>query len=301
MWNNPELFRTLLDNLHDGVYFVDRNRIITYWNRGAERLSGFEANEVLHKSCRDNILNHVDGQGTLLCLGQCPLAATIQDGQLRQAEAFLHHKAGHRLPVAIRTAPIRDDKGAIIGAVETFTDNSAQLADREQIRILQDEAYLDPLTGVANRRYLEIILHSRLEELVRYGWPFWVLFLDIDHFKMINDKHGHAVGDKVLSMVTKTMKGCSRSFDQIGRWGGEEFLVVVANISAHQIRGVAERLRCIIEQCQLPLPEGSLRVTVSIGGAAARAGDTAAELIHRADAAMYQSKLAGRNRVTYAS
>jgi len=220
MWYDEAFFRQLLDNLYDGVYFVDHNRVITYWNKGAERLSGFTAAEVIGRGCRDNILVHVDTQGCQLCLEGCPLGSTMADGKERQSEVFMNHKAGHRVPVKVSASPIRNADGVIIGAVEIFRDNSTRTSDQQLIEDLQNMAFLDPLTGLANRRFLQNALQRQLEELHRYGWPFGVLFFDVDHFKLFNDEHGHEVGDAVLKMVSKTMANCSRSFDTVGRWGG---------------------------------------------------------------------------------
>src|SRR5512138_459514 len=99
-----DYFKVLLDNLYDGVYFVDRDRRITFWNKGAERLTGFSKQEADGRSCHDNFLTHIDENGRHLCLSGCPLAETIQDGRQRECDLFLHHKDGHRLPVSIRVS-----------------------------------------------------------------------------------------------------------------------------------------------------------------------------------------------------
>ncbi len=293
-----ELFRSLLDNFTDGVYFVDRERTITYWNRGAERISGFSAEETVGSHCFDELLMHIDGAGTRLCHVGCPLAAIIEDGEPREIEVFLHHKQGHRVPVLVRASPIRDPDGAVVGAIEVFSDNSPKMAALQRAHDLEKMAFLDPLTGLANRAFTEITLRARLEELVRYGWPFGVLFLDVDHFKDINDSHGHPVGDQALSIVANTLKIAARSFDLVGRWGGEEFLAILVNVSDRKLGVIAERFRVLVESSRLPIAGGDGRLTVSIGATLADPRDTVEELVARADALMYQSKQAGRNRVT---
>lgn len=298
MKHMEDFYRNLLDNLYDGVYFVDRGRTISYWNKGAERLSGFAADEVLGSCCRDNILVHMDHQGRMLCAEGCPLAATMEDGAERQAEIFMRHKSGHRLPVQVRVAPIRDAEGRVTGAVEVFSDNSARMADLQKIEELQQQAFFDPLTALANRRYLELTLQTRLEEMARYGWRFGVLFLDVDHFKQINDRHGHETGDAALQMVAKTLAHCSRSFDTVGRWGGEEFVAIVVGVDGKDITATAERYRQVIAHSALGTGTETVRMTVSIGATLAAPGDTPQSLVKRADGLMYQSKLAGRNCVT---
>jgi len=291
-------YKQLLDEMYDGVYFVDRQRRIRYWNRGAERLSGYSADEVVGHFCGDNLLRHIDECGRRLCMGMCPLAATICDGQPRQAEVIMHHKNGHRVPVLVRVAPIRDDSGAIVGAVEVFSDNSHQKAALEEIERLRELALLDPLTGIGNRRFIESTTHSRLEELRRYGWPFGVILADIDHFKKVNDTFGHLVGDDVLKMVARTLAHNVRAFDAVGRWGGEEFAIVAQNVSARMLRVLAERLRILVEQSSLFVNAMTVRVTISLGAAIARSDDTPLSLLDRADHLLYQSKQNGRNRVS---
>ncbi len=300
MWNDPLFFRHLLENLYDGVYFVDRDRIITYWNKGAERLSGYSAEEVIGHGCRHNLLVHVDGEGRQLCMEGCPVAATIEDGLERQAEVFMHHRNGHRVPVQVRVTPIRDAQNEITGAVEIFSDNSTRASDQNRIAELQQLAFLDPLTELVNRRYLEKKLETRLEEMRRYGWPVAVLFIDVDHFKLVNDNYGHNTGDDILKMVGQTLSSCSRNVDTVGRWGGEEFVVILTNASPLKASQTAERYRSMVEESALTIEGTHLQVTVSIGVAQASATDTLERLILRADASMYQSKLNGRNRVTVA-
>jgi diguanylate cyclase (GGDEF)-like protein/PAS domain S-box-containing protein len=293
-----ELYKNILDNMYDGVYFVDSSRKITYWNRGAERISGYQSAEVVGKHCSDNILMHVDEKGTSLCKGMCPLAKTISDRKIRETEAFLHHKEGHRLPVLIRTTPLYDTNGAVVGGVEIFSDNSSQVAIRQRSEELQKMALFDPLTGAANRRYIEMHLDSRMNELQRYGWPFGILFIDIDHFKMVNDTYGHGSGDRVLKMVAETIMTNLRSFDILGRWGGEEFIAIMVNVDKELLYSIAHRLCLLIEQSGLSLTDALLRVTVSIGATLASAGDTVEQVVKRADGLMYLSKTSGRNRVS---
>lgn len=123
-----------------------------------------------------------------------------------------------------------------------------------------------------------------------------MLLIDIDHFKGVNDKYGHAVGDSVLRMVGRTLQGGVRGGDLAGRWGGEEFLVIVGNATHEVIATVAERVRALVAASSLTEPE-ALSVTISVGAAVARAGESAAEVVHRADVCLYQAKREGRNTV----
>lgn len=291
-------YKKLLDTLHDGVYVTDRNRVITYWNQGAERIAGYPAKEVVGSSCKDDILMHIDEAGTNLCREFCPLAMVIDDGQPREADVFLHHKEGHRVPVRVRISPLRDEEGRITGAVEVFSDNTRNVSALQKIGELEKMAYLDPLTQLPNRRYVETHLQARLDERRRYGWPFGVLYIDIDDFKKVNDAHGHDAGDEVLKMVAKTLLHATRSFDIVGRWGGEEFLAVLTAVDAGKLRIIGERFRAFVENSECQTVGGTIRVTISLGGVLFRPEDTLESIVRRADELLYRSKGTGRNRLT---
>lgn len=291
-------FRGVLDSLQDGVYFVDMNRRITYWNKGAERITGYESSEAVGISCSDNLLVHIDDKGVNLCEAGCPLAQTLMDGLERETEAYLQHKDGHRLPVIIRVSPLRDSSGRIVGAVESFSDNSSKAALLQRIDQLQKESLVDPLTGLANRSCIDMKLHSRINEMQRYGWPCGVLFLDIDNFKIVNDTYGHNVGDGVLMMVARTLSSNLRAHDLLGRYGGEEFVAIITHVDMAQLHTFADRLRLLVEKSRHETEYSTIRVTVSIGATVVRPEDTVKTAITRADLFMYNSKISGRNRVS---
>ena len=296
MFDQNDFYRELLDFLTDGVYFTDRERRIIHWNKGAEKLSGFSPGEVIGKCCKDNLLMHVDASGHSLCLNDCPLSETIKDGQPREAEVFLHHKDGHRVPIHIRVTPVRDDGGAIVGAVEVFSDNTAHTQLAERLSQMEQLALLDSLTGLGNRLYFESSLRSRLEEFRRNHWNFGILFVDIDDFKSINDRYGHQAGDRVIQMVGRSLNATSRYFDAVCRWGGDEFVVIVANANIVTLREISGRLRVLVENSVLTEPK-FLSVTVSIGGAQAVPDDTMESLVRRADDRLFQAKKSGKNCV----
>ena len=122
--------------------------------------------------------------------------------------------------------------------------------------------------------------------------------MDIDHFKRVNDSYGHETGDTVLKMVAQTMAHNIRSFDVIGRWGGEEFLIILANITKNQLQTVAEKLRILVEHSTLNIGDAKISVTISIGATMAQKKDTVESIVKRADLLMYKSKGKGRNTVT---
>ncbi|OEU60912.1 MAG: diguanylate cyclase [Desulfuromonadales bacterium C00003094] len=288
----------LLDHLYDGLYFVDPQRKITFWNRTAEQITGFTAEEVIGSHCYDNILNHVDAEGNSLCENGCPLSKAMEADTNIESEVYLRHKDGHRVPVAVRIRPLPGADGQVMGGIELFQDLSEKTGVLLQLEELRQLALVDGLTGLANRNYFEREIEAHLQEQARYGWPFGLLFVDIDNFKQINDTYGHEVGDRVLQMVARNLKHICRPFDVFGRWGGEEFIGLVRNIQGPEMKSIAERLRMLIENSQLQHGDGFVGVTVSVGATLARVGDTLSCLVRRADELMYRSKNKGKNCLT---
>jgi diguanylate cyclase (GGDEF)-like protein len=230
----------------------------------------------------------------------CPARQAIDEGKDREVELYVRHKEGHRIPVRVHITPIRDAAGKVVGAVQVFSDNYPKMELRKRLEDLQRQALLDPLTRLANRKGVEMYLKSRLGELQRFNWPFGVLFIDIDHFKHINDAFGHLIGDDVLRMVARSLLRSSRPFDIVGRWGGEEFLAIVANVDEKELTAIGERYRTVVYKSRLKRPAGIVRVSVSIGGTLCRKSDSLERLIERADGLMYRCKNAGRNCIRVA-
>lgn len=291
-------FRAMIDNLYDGAYFVDRNRRIIYWNKSAEELTGYSRDDVVGRTCDDDIMAHVNEDGKLLCKSNCPIEETLEDGQLREAEVFLRHKEGHRVPVSIRVAPVLDRAGKITGAVQVFSDNSSAVAIQARVAELEKMATLDLLTGLPSRRCLEQELTSRVDELARFGRTFGVISASIDRMDEINETFGRDIGDDVLRMVGNTLLYNCRPFDVIGRWNGSEFLGTVVGIEREELLCVAERLRGLVAKSVMPWEGKEVSVTVSVGAVMAEWGDTVDVLVHRAEQMMNRSRNRGRDRVT---
>jgi diguanylate cyclase (GGDEF)-like protein/PAS domain S-box-containing protein len=298
----PENYLNLLELITDGVYFVDPNRKITYWNRAAESITGYSPEQVTGRYCMDNILMHVDGQGRNLCKDGCPLKATLEDGQVRESIVSLHHASGHRVPVVVRVMPVYEGE-QITGAVEVFYEEASLAMALSRISELQQAAMLDELTRIGNRRMADSQLAQAFHDLKEHGVPYGVLFIDIDNFKAINDEYGHEVGDRIIQMVARSLSAGLRAYDFVARWGGEEFIVILSNIRAENLEAMAERLRILVENSSFSLiTEGNgeqhIKATISIGGVMANEGDNSHNLVQRADRNMYKSKRNGRNRVT---
>jgi diguanylate cyclase (GGDEF)-like protein len=169
-------------------------------------------------------------------------------------------------------------------------------------RLLRTMALTDELTRLPNRRHVLSLAHERLSAARGTGEPFSILALDVDHFKQINDRFGHDVGDEVLRRVAHACQGALRHDDAMGRTGGEEFVVVLPRADAATAREVAERLRGAVERLRWSDLDPKLRVTVSVGAAERAPADTTfAEMSRRADGSLYRAKEGGRNRVEVAA
>jgi diguanylate cyclase (GGDEF)-like protein len=241
----------------------------------------------------------MDEKGVRLCLTDlCPASRVFRSGKTHEQELYLHHKDGHRVYVLTRITPMLDSNGNLEGAVEIFSDNTSTVMARRRVERLRKLTLLDPVTELGNRRYGMINLSSRLGELKRYDWKFGVIFMDIDRFKNVNDTYGHETGDKVLKMVANTLSRNCRRFDIFCRWGGEEFLGIIANVNEADLFLIADRFRRLVEESSFKSEKGPIKVTVSVGATVPRPDDTAEGLIKRADELMYHSKSAGLNRVS---
>lgn len=287
----------ILNHLHDGIYFVDPERRITFWNAAAERISGYTAEEIVGQTCQSNILSHIDQNGTPLCSLSCPLYESILDGQPRKTEVFLRHKDGQRIPVWVSTIPMRKD-GATTGAIEIFTPNSPVVYDDSLIERLSNLAMNDQLTGLPNRRKIESSLKYHLLELKNFASEFCVIFMDLDNFGVFNNRYGHQMGDRLLRVITKTVMQNIRPSDLFGRWGGEEFLGIFELSRDGEAETIAEKLRMLIEKSEVAWNQERLSVTASFGATAARRDDTPDSLVERADQLMYRSKRQGKNRTS---
>ncbi len=159
-------------------------------------------------------------------------------------------------------------------------------------------ANTDPLTGIANRRYLFEFASKELERSKRYENPFSLLIIDLDYFKKINDTYGHDIGDKILQITVNTINTCLRKVDCLGRFGGEEFVVILPETESMGALNAAERIRTAIATQSLQVEQETIKITVSIGVATYTPTDeTVDSIIKRADTFLYKAKQGGRNRV----
>lgn len=290
----------LVEAMSDGIYVVDPERTITFWNAAAERITGYSKEDAVGRHCGDGMLNHIDESGAPMCGTHCPLLATIEDGQTRSTRAYAHHRDGHLVPVQITAAAVRDETGEIVGAVETFTDASAMKATEKRLEATEQLAMTDPLTGLGNRRFMDRRLKERLSVASAEG-RFAVLIVDLDHFKTINDTHSHSTGDDVLAVVARSLSAMVRTGDVVTRFGGDEYLIITGPMSVDALEAFAIRVCIAVNKSWIKDGASRVPVTASVGAALSREGDTPESLVARADRALYEAKERGRDTFALAS
>ncbi len=289
--------KVLFEAFHEAIYIVDNERKILYFNPAASQISGFEKDEMVNSFCFDNKLNHVDEKGNKLCLDGCPLVESIKTNQIIENFVYLHHKNGHRIKVHVRVIPY-EDKGVVTGAIEVFTDVTERNLLLEELIIQKKLSMIDPLTGLFNRRFL----HEEFPTLAQ-GMPeddrLGVLFIDIDDFKIINDKHGHLIGDEVLKTVSKTIQYNLKGNDFVVRYGGDEILVLLRNADQDNVEFIAEKLRILVKNSGSRGIKQGMKTTISVGATILDKKESLIQAINRADHAMYLAKSQGNNQVVF--
>jgi diguanylate cyclase (GGDEF)-like protein/PAS domain S-box-containing protein len=240
----------------------------------AEQLLGYEINSL----CVD--------PGERACFSN----ALMQEGEVMRYELRMRTVKGREIRTADTAFRHLDESGNPVfdGALEDIT-RRRELEDE-----LSYQARYDKLTDLANRRHCEDVLQAEAERSDRYGHPLSALMIDIDHFKRINDERGHAEGDRVLEWIAEILRNRVRETDLAGRWGGEEFVVLLPSTPATKAHRLAEELRRAVAEAP---DSGLMPVTISIGYAGYLQGEGNARFMQRLDRALYAAKREGRNRV----
>ena len=291
-------FRHILDAISDGVYVTGQDRTVVYWSAGAERITGYAADDVVGRRCDDGILAHTDLTGSRLCASGCPLQDCMDTGVEHSiSEVFLKRKDGERLAVYVKTT-VFEVEGRKYG-VEIFGELES-VAGKEltsRIQELSDSAVSDPLTGLFNRRYLDAALAQHFAMFKRMGRRYGVIQMDIDTLKAINDRLGHAAGDSAIRFVAAIISDNAREMDIAARYGGDEFVLICSLAAADDLTVYGRRLVRLIHDSRFaPAEDAGLRVTVSAGGSLVADDDPSERAgLARADAAMYRAKRRGRD------
>jgi diguanylate cyclase (GGDEF)-like protein/PAS domain S-box-containing protein len=290
---HPEIFRSVLEGLQTGVYLVDRDRRIVFWNDGAERITGYLRHEVVGRSCRDSLLDHCDNEGNLLCAKACPLTEAMRDGHPRDTQVYVRHRAGYRIAVQVHAMPLRDNHGGIIGAAESFDDQVGSSGRERRDSHLAAHGCLDSITGLANRGYSYVHLREQLEACTQFGIPFAVLCIQLDQLAHFTEVHGREATDALLRVVAHSIRNTLRGTDFVGRWTEDCFLAILSECEGEAVQKVGERIRRVVSCSSIQWWGDRLSITVSLGSATAPPGDTIEALCANAERSLQQTSKGG--------
>ncbi|MBK1887309.1 diguanylate cyclase domain-containing protein [Marinobacter sp. DY40_1A1] len=274
--------------LGDGLIVMDSEGVVTYINPEAERILGWSSEEIVARQGHDVFHVHEGDESS------CSILNVMNTRELyRSKDEEFRRKDNATIPVILNAAPLTSDTGEE-GVVISFQDFSEIKEYQEKIHTL---AYQDILTGLPNRRALDDRLSLAIALSRRHSRYLGLMFLDLDHFKEVNDTLGHDAGDSLLKEIATRLQHCVRETDTVARMGGDEFIILLPEVSAPENAiTVAEKIIKAVAE-PVYMPEGVARVGVSIGIVVARgAGVTNEGLMQSADAAMYEAKRAGKNR-----
>lgn len=296
------MIRTLaeLQQLYDGYFIIDAEESYCLWSDGMPGLTGLPVHQTLYRSwlSSDVMLTPPEQAEAASADHDDTVIAEVLRTAQPQVGTYLCRFSGTRhLKVETYTAPILNAENRVTGVIQMLSNKAGvRLRSREFVE-LKLAATRDALTGVSNRGQLESQLRSMLEEFHASdgGRYLSVIFLDVDHFKRINDNYGHQVGDQVLVDLARLLQNETYSAEVIGRYGGEEFVLLCPDTDLEAAVRRAERLRLSIMKSSVG-GISTLNVTSSLGVAMAQRADTVTSLLDRADSCLYKAKSSGRNR-----
>lgn len=295
-------YNQIFETVNLGLIILDRKLRITGWNRWLELHSGISADEIVGQKICDVFPSLAQGSFVRTVKG------VFAFGNYASYSQKLHkyliplrssHGADQTMPYMQQSCtfgPLRDEQKEIVSVYITIQDVTDFVMYEQK---LVQMARVDGLTGVYNRRYLDMRLKEELDRSRRHGNSFSLLILDIDHFKTINDRHGHLCGDYVLRDLARKLQQQLRTTDIIGRYGGEEFCCLLPETSLQQALIFAERCRDKIAKELFSCDGQTIRITISLGATEQQDGDTLEGIVRRADVALYEAKHGGRNLVRW--
>lgn len=284
--------------LGDGVIVTDEKGKVIFCNPAACQLLGYEKSRLLTFDFNQHIHTHTCS-GKRLQDDEKPLIGCVSSRRsLRCDDLAFTRSDGRFFPISASFASMDLEIDGSRGVVVAFRDISEQVAYQDSLErmneILEERASKDVLTRLYNRQYLDKQLGIELDKAERYQIPFSLVLFDIDHFKMVNDSHGHLMGDKVLQLLSDLVQRSIRKSDLLARWGGEEFMLLLPSSRIEAALKTAEKLRQAIADDSF---ENAQKITCSFGVSEYRHADTVETMTNRADQALYAAKHAGRNCV----
>ena len=296
-FDNPEIFRSILETLPTAVYLVDRHRKILFWNQGAEEITGYLRQDVVGRFLRDHLLEK-DDEVDVDSNPFDPLGLAFRDGKSSTASVSILHKEGYRVPIVLRTVPIRDERGGVIGVAECFEKNISASDRTRRLMPAMELGCIDAMTGVPARTFMEKQLRKQLAICAERDAHFCILLIQVDGLDHVREVRGWGVLPDILRVVVHSVENSLRPTDMVGCWTESQFLALLTGCRESHVESVANRIRKIIGQSEVEWWGDKFSVTASFGGAGNRTEDTLEILVERAKRSLLESIAAGGNRVT---
>lgn len=283
------------------IFVLNKNHEVTSWNKACEKMTGIPAEKIVgtsdhwqafYPSKRDCLADLVldEAYGSLPQFYKAFETSAFMEEGVR-SEGWFDNIGGIKRYLAFDAVPIYNRANELVAAIETLQDISERKKLEEALERL---ATTDALTGLSNRHRFNELLQQEVDRAKRYHTPLSLIMFDLDHFKKINDTYGHAVGDQVLQAVAKIIRENVRASDWVGRWGGEEFLVLCPEATEKDVLVIVEKLRETVER---HIFETVKTITVSCGVTRFKSHDSVDAFVSRADEGLYRAKDKGRNIV----
>jgi diguanylate cyclase (GGDEF)-like protein/PAS domain S-box-containing protein len=306
-------FAQIMQSLNLGIIVLDRDLRIVFWNRWMEEQSRMESAEVIGRDITE-LFPELEQKGfrwkaeNVFKLGTYAFFSQQIHGHLIPLPLTRYLTSSFEyMQQNVTLSPVRNADGKVAFLCATIEECTDAVLYREKLeqakRELETMSLTDPLTELPNRRHLMETLQREVSQHNRLKRSLSVAILDVDHFKAVNDTHGHLCGDHVLTQLGALLRERLRTYDFIARYGGEEFCAVLPNTRLEEAFLVMERLRSAVQACSFAFDQKALHLTVSIGIASNEIAEAPNLdlLLLRADEALYRSKVSGRNRTEVAS
>jgi len=266
-----DLYKLLLDQMDEGIYIVDCDRRILYWNGGAERITGYYAHEIVGRLCQGDMLMHCDESGRVLSGNECPIQEVMENGAPHEATLYMRHRHGHRLPVHIRSQAICEAGGTRVGAVEIFEEATAPaLPDLSNLAAYDcvDE------TGALKRPFGEMKARQAVEALNLFGIPFAWLRIALDEMDRLDHRYGQGMVEAAVKMIADTVTANLKTLDWLTYWDRGEFRIEARGYSLLELEDLRRTLQMLVRKSTLEWWGDPVRLTVSVTVRMVESGDT---------------------------
>jgi diguanylate cyclase (GGDEF)-like protein/PAS domain S-box-containing protein len=280
-----DVFRAVVDRIETGVYVVDVNQRIVYWNYGAEKVTGFLSQEMLGRPCGSNLVVEEIEHNPALCVHPCPLESGVGEHARREVVTYFRHRAGHVVWVRLWTMAVKNRAGDIVGAVKVFAERvqAAGLSEEEKAKPRPED--LDIETGLASRAATEVFLRGQIELSAKQRTPCGLILIRLDTLEEFQRGHGKEAGSAMLHEAARTLKDMMRRSDFLGRWDAGCFLAVLPGCGLAPLERVGARMKKAAGRVAISWWGDLLSVKVSAGAVVVEAGDTVETAEKRLNAA----------------